>query len=357
MKFHRATSFIATAVALALSTNVINAQEKDKESKWQVSSPQGQFQQIDINVTEGTWLNIDVSPNGQEIVFDLLGDIYKMSIDGGEVTTLAKGIAWHMQPKFSPNGKYIAFTSDQGGGDNIWIMDNDGTNQRAVTDETFRLLNSPAWSPDGDYIVARKHFTSGRSLGAGEVWMYHKTGGSGVELTKRPNDQKDLGEPAFSPDGKYIYFSQDATPGKTFHYSKDSVKGIYKIKRLDRVTGEIKVIISGMGGAIRPTPSPDGKKLAYIARDDFQSSLYIYDLESGEHNKVYGKLDRDMQETWAIHGVYPTIDWTPDNKHLVFWAGGKINKLDVNSKKSQVIPFRVTTTKKVQKALRFKQAI
>ncbi|MDP2560517.1 amidohydrolase family protein [Psychrobium sp. 1_MG-2023] len=356
MNFRLAKPLIVAGLSLALSSQALAKETTDKK-EWDVNSPQGVFETININVSEGTWMNVDVSPNGKEIVFDLLGDIYKMSIKGGEAIPLAKGIAWNMQPKFSPDGRHIAFTSDQGGGDNIWIMNSDGSNQRAVTKETFRLLNSPAWSPDGNYIVARKHFTSSRSLGAGEVWMYHKTGGSGVKLTKRPNDQKDLGEPAFSPDGKYVYFSQDATPGKTFHYSKDSVKGIYKIKRLDRESGEIKTIISGMGGAIRPTPSPDGKKLAYISRDDFQSSIYIYDLETGEHTKVYGKLDRDMQETWAIHGVYPTIDWTPNNKSLVFWAGGKINKLDLKKSDSKVIPFSITTTKQVQQALRFKQNI
>ncbi|OIQ44278.1 MAG: amidohydrolase, partial [Gammaproteobacteria bacterium MedPE] len=350
---------LAIALSMAALTQPALAGEPNKESdkKWDVNAPLGDFKDISINVSEGTWMNVDVSPDGKTVVFDLLGDIYSMPIAGGTATPLIKGIAWHMQPTFSPDGKHIAFTSDQGGGDNIWIMNNDGSNPRAVTKETFRLLNSPAWSPDGDYLVARKHFTSSRSLGAGEVWMYHKTGGSGVKLTTRANDQKDLGEPAFSPDGKYVYFSHDATPGKTFHYSKDSVKGIYKIKRLDRESGEIKTIVSGMGGAIRPTPSPDGKKLAYIARDDFKSSLYIYDLASGDSTQVYNDLDRDMQETWAIHGVYPTIDWTPDGESIVFWAGGKINKLDVNNRDVSTIAFSVETTKKVQNALRFKQPI
>ena len=350
---------LAIALSMTALTQPALAGEPNKESdkKWDVNAPLGDFKDISINVSEGTWMNVDVSPDGKTVVFDLLGDIYSMPIAGGTATPLIKGIAWHMQPTFSPDGKHIAFTSDQGGGDNIWIMNNDGSNPRAVTKETFRLLNSPAWSPDGDYLVARKHFTSSRSLGAGEVWMYHKTGGSGVKLTARANDQKDLGEPAFSPDGKYVYFSHDATPGKTFHYSKDSVKGIYKIKRLDRESGEIKTIVSGMGGAIRPTPSPDGKKLAYIARDDFKSSLYIYDLASGDSTQVYNDLDRDMQETWAIHGVYPTIDWTPDGESIVFWAGGKINKLDVNNRDVSTIAFSVETTKKVQNALRFKQPI
>jgi imidazolonepropionase-like amidohydrolase/Tol biopolymer transport system component len=346
---------------LLVGSNVATAadekpQQKDKP-KWSVNAPQGKFTTANIDVRQGTWMNIDLSPDGKTIVFDLLGDIYILPVSGGEAQPLMTDIAWQMQPRFSPDGKYIAFTSDEDGGDNLWIMNADGSNPKAVSSEPFRLLNSPAWSPDGNYIVGRKHFTSGRSLGAGEVWMYHKTGGKGVKLTKRPNDQKDLGEPAYSTDGKYVYFSQDATPGKTFHYSKDSVKGIYKIKRLELATGEITTIIEGEGGAIRPTPSHDGKYLAYVARDDFQTSLYIYDLTSGEKTKVYDALDRDMQETWAVHGVYPTMAWTPNNDGLVFWANGKINQLDIQSRKVKNISFHVNTQKKIQTTVRFQQHI
>lgn len=344
-----------TAMALTLGISSFAYAEDDKV-KWHVNAPENApLSKIDINVTEGTWMNINVSPNGEHIVFDLLGDIYQIPIAGGEAKPLAQGIAWQMQPVYSPDGKYIAFTSDEDGGDNIWIMNADGTNPHAITTETFRLLNSPAWSPDSQYLVARKHFTGTRSLGAGEVWMFHVAGGEGVKLTERPNEQKDLGEPAYSPDGRYIYFSQDATPGKTFHYSKDSVKGIYKIKRYDTQTGDIEVLIEGTGGAIRPTPSPDGKTLAYIKRDGFQSTLYSLDLTSGEETKLYDKLDRDMQETWAIHGVYPTMSWTKDNKHIVFWAKGKINKLDVDSKQVTGIPFSVNTQRDMQPSVRFTQ--
>ncbi len=325
------------------------------KAKWSVNDPQGVFKTVDIDVRQGTWMNIDISPDGKMLAFDLLGDIYTMPITGGEAKPLMTDIAWQMQPTFSPDGKHIAFTSDEDGGDNIWVMNTDGSNAKAITKETFRLLNSPAWSPNGDYIVGRKHYTGSRSLGAGEVWMYHKTGGSGVMLTKRPNQQKDLGEPAYSHDGKYVYFSQDATPGKTFHYSKDSVKGIYKIKRYDLETGEMKVIISGKGGAIRPTPSPDGKYLAFVSRDDFASNLYLYNLDSGEETLVYENLERDMQETWAIHGVYPTMAWTPNSKEIVFWADGKINKLNLASKKTENIAFHVKTQKKIQTAVRFEQ--
>jgi len=348
-------SSFAQTTASTNEKNNVETSEKIAPVKWSVNKPQGNFTTAKIDVRSGTWMNVDLSPDGKTIVFDLLGDIYTMPASGGEAKALMTDIAWQMQPRFSPDGKYIAFTSDEDGGDNLWIMKADGSDAKAVTTETFRLLNSPAWSPDGNYIVGRKHFTGSRSLGAGEVWMYHKSGGNGVMLTKRPNEQKDLGEPAFSHDGKYVYFSQDATPGKSFHYSKDSEKGIYKIKRLELETGEIKVVVSGKGGAIRPTLSPDGKYLAFISRDDFQSNLYLYNLKSGEQSKVYDGLDRDMQETWAIHGVYPTMAWTPDSDGLVFWAGGKINKLSLGSKKAKVIDFHVKTQKKIQTAVRFTQ--
>ncbi|MGI2184361.1 amidohydrolase family protein [Shewanella oncorhynchi] len=345
------------ALTLGMNTLAVNATET-KESTWNVNAPaNAPLVQVKVDVNEGTWMNLSVSPDGKHIVFDLLGDIYQIPVTGGEAKPLAQGIAWQMQPVYSSDGKHIAFTSDGDGGDNIWIMDADGKNPRTVTQETFRLLNSPAWSPDSQYLVARKHFTASRSLGAGEVWLYHVAGGEGVKLTERPNDEKDLGEPAYSPDGRYIYFSQDDTPGKTFHYSKDSVNGIYKIKRYDTQTGEIEVLIEGTGGAIRPTPSPDGTKLAYIKRDDFQSSLYLLDLKSGGTTKLFGELDRDMQETWAIHGVYPTMAWTQDNKDIFFWAKGKINRLNVANKTLTDIPFSVKTELAIQPSVRFKQNI
>ncbi len=153
-------------------------------------------------------------PEGNEIVFDLLGDIYLMPIEGADgkkvsPKKLTSGMAWDMQPRFSPDGRWIAFTSDRTaksdrGGDNIWVMRRDGTDVRQVTGETFRLLNGPAWSPDGNYIVARKHFSGRRSLGSGEVWMYHRASKDanameGMQITKKPNEQKDVNEPVFSP--------------------------------------------------------------------------------------------------------------------------------------------------------------
>ena len=310
-----------------------------------------------IDVTEGTWMSLDVSPRGDELVFDLLGDLYTLPINGGEAKALTQGVAWDMQPRYSPDGQSIAFTSDRGGGDNLWVMKRDGTNAQAVTAEKFRLLNSPAWSPDSQYLVGRKHFTSRRSLGAGEMWLYHRSGGEGVQLTERPTEQKDVGEPVFSPDGKYLYFSQDVTPGKMFEYNKDANTQIYAIQRLNLETREIEPFVSGPGGSVRPTPSPDGKSLAFVRRVRGKSVLHVADVVSGAERALFDGLDRDMQETWAIHGVYPTMAWTPDNKSLVFWAQGKLHRIEVATKRVTPIPFRVKGSRTVYGALRFAQQV
>jgi imidazolonepropionase-like amidohydrolase/Tol biopolymer transport system component len=324
-----------------------------KEDKWDVNNPPGPSVEVPIDVTEGTWLSLDVSPDGKEIAFDLLGDIYTIPMSGGEAKALTHDVAWQMQPRYSPDGKTLAFTSDQGGGDNVWIMGRDGSNPKAVTKESFRLLNSPSWSPDGQYIVARKHFTAQRSLGAGEMWLYHRSGGDGLQLTKKPNDQKDAGEPVFSPDGRYLYYSQDITPGPIFEYNKDPNTEIFVIQRLDRQTGRTQRYVVGAGGAVRPTPSPDGKTLAFIRRVRNKSVIHLMDLRSGQVWPIFDGLDRDMQETWSIHGLYPNMAWTPDNKSIVFWAGGKFHRIDVASKKVSDIPFHVRSTRKVQQALRY----
>src|SRR5258706_2480290 len=272
--------------------------EKKEDKKWDVDNPPGPRHDVNLDVTEGTWLSVDVSPDGKEIAFDLLGDIYTIPVGGGEAKALTTGIAWDMQPRYSPNGKWIAFTSDRAGGDNLWIMERDGSKPQQVTKETFRLLNSASWSPDSEYLVARKHFTAERSLGAGEMWLYHRSGGDGLQLTKKPNDQKDAGEPVFSPDGRYLYYSQDITPGPIFEYNKDPNGEIFVIQRLDRKTGKTQRYVTGQGGSVRPTPSPDGKSLAFIRRVRGKSVIHLMDLRSGEIRRLYDGLDRDMQETW-----------------------------------------------------------
>ncbi|GAA4004237.1 amidohydrolase family protein [Sphingomonas humi] len=327
---------------------------KADAAKWNVEAPRGlTLRKVKLDTTEGTWMNVDVSPDGSRIAFDMLGDIYVMPIGGGTPTRIAEGLSYEQQPRWSPDGTRLAFVSDRGGGDNIWIMNADGSAKRQLTKEDFRLLNQPSWSPDGRYIVAKKHFTTTRSLGTGEVWLYHVDGGSGVQLVKRVNDkwQKELGEPTFAPDGKHVYFTRNVTPGGTFQYAQDSNKALFAIESYEIDTGETLRVTGGNGGAVRPNPSPDGKYLAFVRRERAQSKLYVRDLASGNERKLYDLPDQDMQETWAVTGVYPNMDWTADSREIVLWTGGKIRRLSVADGSARDIPFHVTDDRVVADSL------
>ncbi|MCA6294411.1 MAG: PD40 domain-containing protein, partial [Phenylobacterium sp.] len=347
----RTASRMALALGLAAALPAAaSAQEATDAPKWDVAAPPGmKVRQVPITVDEGTWMNLDVSPDGRTLAFDLLGDIYTLPITGGTPTRISEGLPYETQPRFSPDGRRIAFTSDRGGGDNIWIMNRDGSDKRQLTQESFRLMNQPSWSPDGRYIIAKKHFTTQRSLGTGEVWMYHASGGDGVLLVKRPSEQhqKELGEPIFAPDGQHIYFTRNTTPGPIFEYAQDSNTQLFAIERYDLETGKSESLIGGEGGAVRPTPSPDGRKIAYVRREATQPKLYIRDLATGEDRKLYDALDMDVQETWAVTGVYPNMAWTPDSASIVFWAGGRLNRVELSTGKSTVIPFKIADTRGV----------
>jgi hypothetical protein len=331
--------------------------DPDDPPTWNVTEPDFSVAPapIGISTEEGTWMSLSVSPDGRTLAFDFLGDIYLLPIEGGRARNISPGFHWDMQPAFSPDGQRIAFTSDRDGGDNIWVMNVDGSEPRQISREKFRLTNNPAWSPDGRYVAARKHFTTQRSLGAGEIWLYHLDGGSGVPLVERPGPrfQKELGEPAFTPDGQHLYYAQNVTPGDAFVYAQDSNREIFRIRRVTLETGEVLDIAGGPGGAVRPTPSPDGKLLAFVRRVRAESRLFVKDLATGRERMLVDRLDQDMQESWAVHGVYPNMAFTPDSASVVFWTGGKLHRVDVNDGTVWEIPFLIEDERTIYEAPRF----
>ncbi len=329
---------VSSAIDYNSSEN--QALDNNESDEWDVSAPFGPTHQYSATVSEGSWMSCDVSPDGQQIVFDLLGDIYVMNSNGGEATAVTQGPAWDIQPSFSPDGKTIVFTSDRSGGDNIWTMDKTGENPHQITNESFRLLNNPVFTPDGNYIVARKHFVKTRSLGAGEMWLYHVSGeGDGLQLTEKRDWQHDAGEPDVSSDGRYIYYSQDVSPGRTFQYNRDPYGTIYAINRYDRITGKTKRITGGPGGAATPQISPDGKSLAFVRRVGLNTVLFIRDLDSGNEKPIFDGLNKDAQETWAIFGVHPGFGWMPDSKTIVITAGGHFYRINAETLRADRIPF------------------
>ena len=179
----------------------------ENEEKWDVLNPSFDLSTINIKTDQTTWSSLDISPDGKQFVFDMLGDIYITSIKGGEAKALTQDFAWNIHPAISPDGKKLAFISDRGGISNLWTMDIDGTNLSQVTKEKNNLIHSPKWSPDGQYLAVSKGIMSGRSIPAGEIWLYHHSGGDGLPIKERVNgkkDQKNIADPVFFT-GRKIY--------------------------------------------------------------------------------------------------------------------------------------------------------
>lgn len=349
------------SISLAMSSQALVAQEvaessEDKKQQWDVLNPPFDLTSLDINSDEVTWASLDITPDGKQMVFDTLGDLFIVSSDGGNATPLTQDFAWNIHPAVSPDGKRIAFSSDRDGLSNIWVMDIDGSNLQQVSKEKNNIMHSPKWSPDGQYIIATKGIMSSRSIPAGELWMYHVSGGDGIQIKERVNgkkDQKNIADPAFSPDGQYLYFTQDISSGHTFDYNRDPLKSIFAITRYDMQKGEEERFVSGTGGAIVPTPSPDGKHLAFIRRIKNKTALFVKNLQDGTETPLFMELERDMQEGFGSEGYFAYFDWTPDSKHIVFWTDGKFHKLNVSSQELAIIPVSVSTTVKYADAVRF----
>src|SRR5438105_6231215 len=131
---------------------------------------------ISFTTDEATWISLDVSPDGRTIVFDILGDLYTLPIAGGKATRITGGMAWDCMPRWSPDGRTIAFISDRDGGDNLWLVNADGTGANKVTKEVDNALSSPIWSPDGQYLVVRRfgaYPTEENYLTNVPLWLYH----------------------------------------------------------------------------------------------------------------------------------------------------------------------------------------
>jgi Tol biopolymer transport system component len=234
--------------------------DKKDDKKEKKGLPLKPDRKIEFTTDEGTWLSLDVSPDGKTIVFELLGDIYTLPIDGGEAKLIDGGMAFDSQPRFSPDGQWIAFLSDREGSENIWIMHSDGTEVKQVSKDPNNDFASPNWSPDGKYIFVSK---AGFGITTYEIWMYHVDGGTGVQITKakptpttarkdRPNA---MGVVA-SPDGKYLYYAMRKGP---FSYNAQFPQ--WTIMRRDRKTGDEDALIEQLESAFRPMLSPDGSRL------------------------------------------------------------------------------------------------
>lgn len=316
--------------------------EKPKKKK---DLPLEAARKIKIQSSEGSWMSLDVSPDGKTIVFDMLGDLYLLPITGGKAQPFTKGMAFDSHPRFSPDGKNILFISDRSGGENVWHFSLDKKDSTQVTKGNTDNYQSAEWTPDGQYIVASK----GRlNL---KLWLFHKDSGSGAQLISRPDNLKVI-EPAFGKDDRYIWYAQ-RTGGWNYNAMMPQIQlGVY-----DRERGETELKTSRYGSAFTPTLSPDGNWLVYGSRYNEHTGLVLRNLHNGEERWLAYPVQRDEQESIGTLGMLPAMSFTPDSKEVVASYGGKLWRIPVAGGNAIEIPFQVDTEVELGPLLDFKYPV
>ncbi|MDP1860109.1 MAG: amidohydrolase family protein [Gemmatimonadaceae bacterium] len=300
-----------------------------------------------FSTTKGTWLSLDVSPDGQQIVFDLLGDLYTLPIAGGKATRLTSGMGYDAQPRFSPDGKRVIFVSDRSGGENLWIQTLDGKDTVQVTKGNDNMYVSPEWAPDGKYIVASK---SGTLFGTAKLWMYHVDGGNGIALTSQPAapaQLKMLGA-AFGRDPRYIWFA-----ARFGDWQYNALGPQYQLYVWDKENGKTSQMSTRFGSAFRPALSPDGKYLVYATRFETKTGLRLRNLETQQEDWLAFPVQRDETESRAPMDAYPGYSFMTDSKSVVVSYGGEIWRVPVDRSAPTKIPFEAEVKLEVGPEVKF----
>lgn len=306
---------------------------------------------IEFTTDEATWLSLTLTQDGKTIIFELLGDLYSLPVEGGEAKSVTTGMAFDSQPSVSPDGKRIAFVSDRDGSENLWICNIDGSDPKQLSHDAQGDFESPSWTPDGDYVlVSRKPDNA-----LHEIWMYHIQGGTGVQVTKSsPNAStppqqrlRTLGAVA-SIDRKYFYYAR-----RTGNFTYNATFPLWQIVRRDRTTGDEDVITNAPGSAFRPLVSPDGSKLVFGTRQDAETGLRVRDLASGEEKWLKYPVQRDDQESAATRDVLPGFAFTPDSQFIIASYGGKIHRVQISTGEATDIPFTAKVSRDLGPRLKF----
>jgi Tol biopolymer transport system component len=293
---------------------------------------------VRFSASEATWTSVDVSPDGRSIVFDLLGDLYLLPIDGGRARRLTSGPAWDREPRFSPDGSQIVFVSDRSGSDNLWLLSIDGTDLRQVGREHLAWISSPTWTPGGQAVIARRaqryYVAPGDTLGP--LWKYPTNGAAARPLITRRRARGDQASGASIDSGANGYT-----------VVMDRTTNSYNLLRVNMRDTSVTQLTGFPSNTLRAVVSRDGRFMAYVALPDgaaedirtgVRALLRIRDLSSGVDRAITDAIV-DYRLDPGVVDRTPSFSFTTDGRALVIGGGGRIQYVDVVTGAVHVVPF------------------
>ncbi|HPV76848.1 MAG TPA: amidohydrolase family protein [Gemmatimonadaceae bacterium] len=319
--------------------------------RWNVETPTGPSRTIAFQASQGTLMSLAVAPDGQSIAFDLLGHIYEMPIRGGAARRLTNGRSWNLFPRYSPDGRSIAFASDRAGSFDIWVMDRQGAALERITTARIPLSENyyrPAWSADGTRLFA---VAEGDGF-PNQLVALDRLGGR--QLLLEGNDI--LGGAVAEPNGNAVLFERIAGGLYAFAFNPYvTPPSGTRIDRYDQATGEVTTQVARPGGAFAPALSPNGRELAYVHRAIDETVLIVRDLTTGRERILVRGLDRDRQQSPSTLGASPTIAWHPDGTRLFVGVAGHLTSVDAATGKADRVAFTARVEREASETIRFAQ--
>jgi Tol biopolymer transport system component/imidazolonepropionase-like amidohydrolase len=259
-----------------------------------------------VIVTEGTNINVTVSPDRKTIIMDLQETLWSLPIGGGAAKRLTDPFLEPARPDWSPKGDLVAFQSFKGGTFHIWLMKPDGTGVRQLTDG-HADDREPRFSPDGKRVA----FSSDRAFKSNyDIWVADVDSGRLTQWTSSPSDEF---EPAWSPDGAEIAYVSGAGATGTRIESADAA-------------GHAKPVISAPEGARLNSPSwsPDGKKIAYTEIIGNTTRLMISGAQAATAEDVF-----PFPATWLSANQ---VVYTGDGKIFTTTLGSETKTIQFQAK-------------------------
>ncbi len=297
---------------LSIFTHYLSAQKNETDNKIKTRT-------VSFETSEGTALSFDISPDGETIVFDLLGQLWTLPAEGGEavpLTDAVSDIAEDLDPSFSPDGEWIVFTGNRNGKSGIWLLPSMGGEPQLVKEigwaaPVWRNAR-PSWSPEGTYIA----FSD-----ADRFYLHNVSRGTTVRVKLNHKTKGPL-QPAWMPDGRILtrmpvdqWFQNPVGP----------------IRIIDPETGKIEEFKTGELSAAAPIPSPSGKLIAYLAGDE-ENLLQVWVQPVNRENQIQLTNDDEISPT--------RIRWLGNDEEILYSARGKLWKVCVDKGDIREIPFK-----------------
>jgi imidazolonepropionase-like amidohydrolase/Tol biopolymer transport system component len=313
-------------VTLLLSPFALFAQDTQ-------GAPRG-WRTIEIETTEVTAPDVAISPDGQWLIFTMLGHLFRLPVEGGEAEQLTFGPYHDLDPAVSPDGTRVAFGSNRDGTEgNIFVLNMANGEITQVTHD--RLAGQPAWAPDGNTIAYQRlrtrsyHCPSGRA-GVARVAL---DGGEPEQIVGGGNV---INSVFYLPDGRLAWtvlgFGPGGVPVTRIEalVAPDSVETVHTLKG-----AMFRVLADATGGGFF------GR--GYSTGADFQPEHLVFSGFADDDERLIAVLTAP-----ACVFVAPSFAVAPTNDAVYLGDAGRMWKYAVRDRVREPIPFRATVKLEVR---------